>query len=459
MRLDERAGVGVWIAVMMPGMLMATSMAVEIGSWAAAKASVQRSADVSAVAGAINYNARTDITTTATRQQTAATYAARVAQLNGGAGTAAPSWSASSTCINGSGNCPTLSDNQITVQVVPPMQNSTNAALLVSVQRTVPKVLASFFSPTPVTVTGVSQAELVTTTTTTTTGGTSTIQPCMLVLSTAANDVSMSAGQIVMNGCSIRSNSNVSTTTGATVAADAVYFASGTQSPAPAVTPAPVYNSPVLTDPFLSNSAINTAKGLLSAGAGTAVSYSGLGNKSLSPGIYSGISLSGAVKLTLSAGLYIVNGNISMSGTGNTIDASAGVTIVTSGTVSLSAGTFTLNAPTASVCTGGVGCSVVGSAMISTGNSVTMSGGTIAVTGLLYAPNASLSLAGGLVSPTNCFEIITNTVSTSGGPIVSGVAQPYKFNNVTCTTLGVPGFGTGGSTTTTTTRVSAQLVR
>ena len=119
MRLDRRAGVGVWIAVMMPGMLMATSMAVEIGSWAAAKASVQRNADISAVAGAINYSKRTDLTSTPTRQQTAATYAARVAQLNGGTGAETTSWNASGTCIAGTGTCPTLRDNQITVQVVP----------------------------------------------------------------------------------------------------------------------------------------------------------------------------------------------------------------------------------------------------------------------------------------------------------------------------------------------------
>jgi len=118
-KLGRRAAVAVWIAVMAPGLIMATALAIEAGGWAAAQMSVQRAADLSAMAGAMNYLATSN-------KQTAATFAARMAQLNGGSGTATPSWNSGTS---------TLTDNMITAQIVTGYESSSDTALKVTVQK------------------------------------------------------------------------------------------------------------------------------------------------------------------------------------------------------------------------------------------------------------------------------------------------------------------------------------
>jgi len=100
--LGRRAAAAVWIAVMMPGLIVAAALGAEAGGWATARMSAQRMADLAAMGGAINYLATAN-------NQTAATFAARMAQLNGGSGTATPSWNSGTN---------TLTDNQITAQVI-----------------------------------------------------------------------------------------------------------------------------------------------------------------------------------------------------------------------------------------------------------------------------------------------------------------------------------------------------
>src|ERR1700722_18157352 len=90
--LGRRASVAVWIALMIPVFVAALSLGVEVGGWEATQISVQRTADVSAIAGGMICKANGNCNTTAS-QQAAATFAARMAQLNGISGTASPSWS------------------------------------------------------------------------------------------------------------------------------------------------------------------------------------------------------------------------------------------------------------------------------------------------------------------------------------------------------------------------------
>jgi hypothetical protein len=130
--LGHRGSTSIWIAVMIPGPLMATAFAVEVCSWAAAQVALRRVADVSALAGGINYLATSN-------KQTAATFAARIAQLHGGSGTASPSWNSGTN---------TLTDNQITAQVITGYQNATDTALQVTVQKTIPAGISNAFSST-----------------------------------------------------------------------------------------------------------------------------------------------------------------------------------------------------------------------------------------------------------------------------------------------------------------------
>src|SRR4051794_20305205 len=80
---DNRAAVALFIALAAPVMIGVLALSLEVGGWAAVKISVQRAASVSALAGAINYNATSD-------PQKAATFAARMAQLNGASGAVTP---------------------------------------------------------------------------------------------------------------------------------------------------------------------------------------------------------------------------------------------------------------------------------------------------------------------------------------------------------------------------------
>src|ERR1019366_7974456 len=147
----RRASVAVWIAVMMPGLFMAVALGVEAASWAAAKVSVQRSADVSAIAGGIICAANGGCATPATKQS-AATFAARMAQLNGGTGTASPSWNGTDT----------LTDNTIIANFVSPGY-VTSTALKVTMQKTIPATVSKVFNATgSYTVTGTGVAEVIT---------------------------------------------------------------------------------------------------------------------------------------------------------------------------------------------------------------------------------------------------------------------------------------------------------
>jgi hypothetical protein len=52
---DTKASIAIWIAVMVPGLIMAAALGLEIGAWETAQISTQRSADLAAIAGAANY--------------------------------------------------------------------------------------------------------------------------------------------------------------------------------------------------------------------------------------------------------------------------------------------------------------------------------------------------------------------------------------------------------------------
>ena len=423
----RRASVAVWIAVMMPGLFMAVALGVEAASWAAAQVSVQRSADVSAIAGGIVCSVNGGCKTPAT-QQAAATFAARMAQLNGGTGTAAPSWNSGTS---------TLSDNMITAQIVSGYVTSTDAALKVTVQKTIPATVSKVFNSTgSYTVTGTGFAEVITRT-----GGGSGGQPCILLLSTSSPDITLSGSTaITATGCTIRSNSNLTGSGSFSITAAAFYEAgaSNTTSGSPSFSPAPTFNSGTLGDPYASNSAVLTAIGQLGAG-GTTISLSGATTQTINPGSYAGWSLSGSSKLTLNPGLYIINGSVSSSGTA-AIDGSSGVTIVTSGTFSFSgsgSGKLTLVAPN-NTSTGGV---VPGVAVISTGSSVSMSGSaTITLTGVFYAPHATLSFSGTAMASTVCQEFIANSVTFSGSAALSSGG---------CAGMGALTFSSLAGTTTT----------
>src|SRR4051812_23340897 len=92
---DHRAGTALFIALSAPVLVGVLALGLEVGGWAATRLSIQRAANVSALAGAINYNLTTD-------QQKATLTAARMAQMNGASGAVTPSWNATTkTLVSG----------------------------------------------------------------------------------------------------------------------------------------------------------------------------------------------------------------------------------------------------------------------------------------------------------------------------------------------------------------------
>lgn len=414
--LGRRASVGVWIAVMFVPMLMAVSLAVEVASWEAAQVSVQRAADLAATAGGMNYLATSS-------NQKAATFAARMAQMNGASGTATPSWNTTNN---------TLTDNQVTAQIVSGYKSSSDTAILVTVQRTIQPGLSSGFTAANVyTVTGTGIAELVTVS-----GGTSGGQPCLLTLGTSGTTITVSgSADITGSSCVVRSDGSISLSGSSSISALAVYSAGSISTSGSAgVTGTEYTDAGTISDPYASYSPVQTALSELSAGSGSAYSLSGTSTGTISGGTYSSITLSGSSTLTLNPGLYIVNGNVNVSGSAKM--NGDGVTIVASGSVTLSgSSTSSLSAPGTSP-TGGA---VPGFIFIGSGSGTWTFSGSAAgdLTGVVYGPNASLNYSGSsMASPTGCLEFIVKTATISGSATLSGG----------CSSDGAPAFGAAGST-------------
>ena len=112
---DRRASVAVYIAMLAPVLAGSMALGIEVTSWSGAQVDMQRTADASARAGAIycyNYataNSGSTCLSNATAAQTAATLAARLAEVNGITGATSPTWNATSK---------TYTDNNITAQIV-----------------------------------------------------------------------------------------------------------------------------------------------------------------------------------------------------------------------------------------------------------------------------------------------------------------------------------------------------
>ena len=162
---NRRSTVAIYIALMAPVLAGAVALGVEVTSWSGAQVDAQRTADAAAREGAIycyNYavnNSGSSCLSNATAAQTAATLAARLAEVNKATGASSPTWNASSK---------TYTDNQITAQIVQGLKSSSDTAVQVSVQETIPLTISRAFNATPsVTVSANSISEVIASTTTT----------------------------------------------------------------------------------------------------------------------------------------------------------------------------------------------------------------------------------------------------------------------------------------------------
>lgn len=56
--IDRRGIVSIWLAIMIPTMILAVALPVEVGNWAVTRLELQRTADLAALAGMLDYKAR-----------------------------------------------------------------------------------------------------------------------------------------------------------------------------------------------------------------------------------------------------------------------------------------------------------------------------------------------------------------------------------------------------------------
>jgi Flp pilus assembly protein TadG len=434
---DRRGAVALILALVLPVLVGATALALEVSSWSVTKIALQRRADMAAYAAIMRY----EIGDT---PQVATGIGVDVAAMNG-ATAATPTWTGPS------GTPPsTMTASDVTVALVSGVRNGNNPAMKAVVTTSVPLSLGGLVTSlsfnsvlaarTAVTISATAYAEYYNT------GAGTGGYPCATALK---NSASGGTGVTVMGGaavnlasCNVRSNAGVSVTNGSSITTPWVYGTSVTisgnsfitngtttvrSSPTPPDTTAPINITNIpLPDPYAGSAttagaAITSDFASLSPGSGTA--FTGTYQAStLSPGTYSSMT-SGSGPITLNPGLYIVNGNINISN-GATLTGS-GVTIITSGTVSFGGGsTVTLSAPLATSTAPGIipGILIAGN---SASTDTISNGMKPTLTGVVYYPNGTMAISGGVNVGNGCLEILAGSLSISNGATFGSSCSTY----------------------------------
>lgn len=435
---DRRGAIALILALVLPVLVGATALALEVSSWSVTKVTLQRRADMAAYAAIMRYEA-------GDTPQVATGIGVNVAAMNG-ATAATPTWTGPS------GTPPsTMTASDVTVALVSGVRSGHNPAMKAVVTTSVPLSLGglvtslSFSSllaaQTAVTISATAYAEYYQT------GAGTGGYPCATALKNSASGgtgITVTGGAAVnLANCNVRSNAGVSVTNGSSITTPWVYGTSVTvsggssitngtttvtSSPTPPDTTAPINITAIqLPDPYASSAATTASAAIatdfasLSPGSGTA--FTGTWQAStLSPGTYSSIT-SGSGPITMNPGLYIVNGNISISN-GATLTGS-GVTIITSGTVSFGGGaTVTLSAPlTTTTAPGAIpGILIAGN---STSTDTISNGMKPTLTGVVYYPNGTMAISGGVNVGNSCLEILAGSLSISNGASFGSSCSTY----------------------------------
>lgn len=255
---------------------------------------------------------------------------------------------------------------------------------------------------------------------------------CTIAANSSSGTAGNFSGGASVTAANVNFVGNYTTSGGATIAATVKTGAPATTDPygctgSGSCLAVPAYTtSPCAANPNLSGG----AKATIGPGCYKGISVSGGVQLTMSPGNYTidgtggagaiDVSLSGGSKVTMGAGIYtLYNGGFNLSG-GNTVDASAGVSIILTGSPASSAGIvnisggadLTLTPPTSGPMQG-VAFYVDRNAPA---NSDAFSGGsTMSITGSIYMPSQKVSYSGGSSTNPACLQLIADTVTLSGG--------------------------------------------
>jgi len=192
-------------------------------------------------------------------------------------------------------------------------------------------------------------------------------------------------------------------------------------------------NQPAVADPYAS---------VAIPAAGTCAPTNSFMNggqtTTISPGTYcGGLSIGNNNNVIMTAGTYIVNGGTFQVQGGVTVTATAGVTIVLTGSTGVgwatpniaNGATFNLTAPSSGPLSG---MAIIVDRAAPDQNSMSFAGGaSFVVTGAIYAPTQTISFSNGTTNSASCTQLIAGAVNFSGGA---------RFDNQ-CAGVGVTGIG------------------
>jgi Flp pilus assembly protein TadG len=245
-----------------------------------------------------------------------------------------------------------------------------------------------------------------------------TTNGCVYTLGTSGPDISLTGNaNIQVTTCGIIDNSSssnaLSMNGNVTLDAQSIGVVGGVSKVGNiTLSPTPVTGVVPTSDPlaFLTAPTVPTT---CSADPG----FSGNVTKTLTPGCYTGLSASGNVNLTLSPGLYVINGTFSLGG--NVTLTGTGVTLDLLGSSSFPGNTaLNLTAPTSGTYNG-----VLIYQPLTNPNSLSLKGNSGATfEGIVYAPGAAVDFTGN--SGTNLYtDFVVKSLSLVGNASFNSYAS------------------------------------
>ncbi|HTQ54573.1 MAG TPA: pilus assembly protein TadG-related protein [Bryobacteraceae bacterium] len=250
-----------------------------------------------------------------------------------------------------------------------------------------------------------------------------TASPCLLTLQNGSSPGITAAGTaITTHNCDVYVDSS-SSTSAITMAGGSISTGTGrtrvvggVTSSGTTFTPAALTGQPVMADPFASMQPPTV--GACTDGGG--ISFAG-GSHTINPGVYCHVISVAGGSLTFNSGLYILKAGISVSGT--TVVANGVTLYIKGGGISMAGPTVTLSPPS-----DGTWAGVAIFEDRADSNPVSLAGATNTVNGLIYTPDASLSVAGGSGSQVSL--ICKSFVAAGNFSITGGSAQTSLGSSV-----------------------------
>jgi Flp pilus assembly protein TadG len=429
--LWKRGSVAILFAFAAPILVMALAVGIEVSGWTVTQQRLQLTADLAATAAALAYSSNPNA-------QLAATEGAYVGELNGGQGTTTRPlpWNIIPN---------TLQDGSITVTKTTGIKSSADVAFVATIQKVMPLLFASIvLTGSGPTLTATATAEIV---------KSQVGQYCVLALDPNSGDIGVNASNgiaVDTSQCGIQVNGSgggaLTVVGGGSVTAKNISIVGGdvvnnggsvtatvslTKGAAPGTNPYAGVSVP--TPGSCSLNSYNTGGANFTLNPVPAVPG---GTPTMT--FCNGLSIGNGENVTMPSGVYIINnGNLSLQG-GSTLTATAGVTIVLTGSAPgiaqiANGTTLNLTAPTGGATQGIAIMQALGAPLTAS----SLAGGTnVNINGAVVFPSSIVDFSNGSTNNSNCTQLIAYQIVFEGGT---------RFGN-NCAGTGTQGIGASSTT-------------